>query len=169
MVQWLDSHTCTTAAVWELRSHIKPLHAVVGYGGVGKGKGKERERRGGVKRQASDERKCLQIICLIKDLYPEYIKILQLCNKKTGITLAVQQVKDQALQQLWGKPKLWRGFSSWPRNPHMLWVQPKQKTKNKKKPKKKPHPHSLANGQKFYMNTSPKITKGQKKKKKKGT
>ena len=44
----------------------------------------------------------------------------------------VQQVKDPALSLLWLASLLWRGFSPWPGNFHMLWVQPKRKNKTLK-------------------------------------
>ena len=39
----------------------------------------------------------------------------------------VQWVKDPALLQLQCRSQLWLGFSPWPGNFHMLWMQPKKK------------------------------------------
>ena len=41
----------------------------------------------------------------------------------------VQQVKDLALSLQWAGLLLWHRFDPWPRDLHMLWVQPKEKKK----------------------------------------
>ena len=40
-------------------------------------------------------------------------------------------LKDPALPQLWHRLPLQLGFNPWPRNLHMLWVQPFKKKKKK--------------------------------------
>ena len=47
----------------------------------------------------------------------------------------VQWVKDLVLLKLWHRLKLWLRFNPWPRNFHMLYMQPggkKKKSKQKK-------------------------------------
>ena len=36
-------------------------------------------------------------------------------------------LKDPVLQQLWQRLQLWLGFSTWPREFHMPWLQPLNK------------------------------------------
>ena len=43
----------------------------------------------------------------------------------TCSSLVVQRVKDLVLSLQWLGSLLWCGFHPWPRNFHMLWVQPK--------------------------------------------
>lgn len=40
-----------------------------------------------------------------------------------------QQVKDPALVQPWHRSQLQLAFNPWPKNFHMLWVQPRKKSK----------------------------------------
>ena len=46
---------------------------------------------------------------------------------KSWSSLMAHWVRDLALSQLWLQLQLWQGFDPWPRNFHMLWVQPKKK------------------------------------------
>ena len=52
-----------------------------------------------------------------------------LCGSTSVIPGPVQWVKDLALMQLWCRLQLQLRFNPWPRNLHMLWVQPKKKEK----------------------------------------
>jgi len=40
-------------------------------------------------------------------------------------------LKDPALWQLWRRSELWLGFSPWPRNVHVLQVEPLKKKKKR--------------------------------------
>ena len=53
-----------------------------------------------------------------------------------SISGLVEWVKDAALPQLWHMLRLWLGFSPWPRNFHMLQVEPKKKKKDVNEGKK---------------------------------
>ena len=49
-----------------------------------------------------------------------------LSNSVGSIPGPAQWVKALVLLQLWHRSLLWLGFDPWPRNFHMLWVQPKE-------------------------------------------
>ena len=50
----------------------------------------------------------------------------RLCEVAGLIPSQVQWAKDLAELELWHRPRMWLGFSPWPRNFHMPWVQPKK-------------------------------------------
>ena len=60
-----------------------------------------------------------------------------------SISGLAQWVKDPVLLQLWHRLQMWLGFRSWPRNFHMLWVQPRKENKTKNSLKASPHSLSL--------------------------
>ena len=49
--------------------------------------------------------------------------------EKYGVPAVAQQVKDQALPQLWHRSQLWLRFDPWPRNFHVpqVWLGKKKK------------------------------------------
>ena len=56
-----------------------------------------------------------------------------------GVPTAAPWVKDLALPELWYRLQLWLRFSSWTRNFHMPWVQPKKKGRTRKGKKEIQH------------------------------
>ena len=54
-------------------------------------------------------------------------------ERKTEVVFPVAQwIKDPVLSLLWLGSPLWHGFSPWPLNFHMPWVQPKKKKREKR-------------------------------------